>query len=65
MEDAEDAEDVEDEDENEKAEASPLIPASCSCNWCMKWTVCERTVLAASVFSAAYKVQDKLVAETT
>jgi hypothetical protein len=63
-EEAEDAEDVEDGDENEKAEAPPLIPASCTCKWCMKWTVCEHTVLVASVFSAAYKVPDKLVAET-
>ena len=30
----------------------------------MKWTVCEHTVLVASVFSAAYKVPDNLVAET-
>jgi hypothetical protein len=63
-EEAEDGEDVEDEDENEEAEAPPLIPAGCSCKWCMKWTVCEHTVLVASVFSAAYKVPDKLVAET-
>ena len=63
-EEAEDGEDVEDEDENEKAEAPPLIPASCSCKWCMKWTVCEHKVMVASVFSAAYKVPDKLVPET-
>ena len=63
-EEAEDGEDVEDEDENEEAEAPPLIPAGCSCKWCMKWTVCEHTVLVASVFSAAYKVPDNLVAET-
>ena len=53
------------EDDNEEAEAPPLIPAGCSCKWCMKWTVCEHTVLVASVFSAAYKVPDNLVAETT
>jgi hypothetical protein len=54
----------EDEDEKEKAEPPPLIPASCTCKWCMKWMVCEHTVLVASVFSTAYKVPDKLVAET-
>ncbi len=34
----------EDKDEEEKAEPPPLIPASCTCKWCMKWTVCEHTV---------------------
>jgi hypothetical protein len=52
------------EDEADEAEKPPLIPAGCTCKWCMKWMVCEHTVLVPSVFIAAYQVPDKLVAET-
>ncbi len=61
---AEDADDAEDAEDEEEAEKQPLIPAGCTCKWCMKWTACEHTDLVASVYSAAYHVPDKLVAET-
>ena len=52
------------EDEESKPPPPPQIPASCTCKWCCKWTVCEHTGLVASCFSPEYKVPDKLVAET-
>ena len=61
------AEDLETEEEPETAkdDPPPQIPASCTCKWCCKWTVCQHMSLVASVFSPAYKkVPDKLVAET-
>ena len=59
-----DEEGGEEEDEGDKLPRPPQTPASCTCKWCCKWTVCQHTSLVASVFSPAYKVPDKLVAET-
>ena len=39
------------EDEEDKPPPPPQIPASCTCKWCCKWTVCVNTGLVASVFS--------------
>ncbi len=49
------------EDDNE---GIPQIPASCTCKWCCKWTICEHTALLAYVSSPAFQVQEVLVAET-
>jgi hypothetical protein len=45
-------------------EGIPQMPASCTCKWCCKWTICEHSALLAHVFSPAYRVQEVLVAET-
>ena len=41
----------EEEEEGDKEDKPPQIPASCTCKWCCKWTVCEHTGLVDSVFS--------------
>ena len=54
----EDRWDTDEDEEDKQSPSPPQIPASRTCKWNCKWTVCEHTALVASVFSPAYKVPD-------